>query len=128
MRLLKTKPFGRWARKEGLRDRALSVAAGEMRHGLVDAVLGGGLVKKRIARAGGGKSCGYRVLAALDQRRCCVFLYGFAKSERDDLDQRELADLKRLALAYLGLDEETLQHALADGQLTEVEGGESKTA
>ena len=128
MRLLKTKNFGRWARKEGLRDRELSGAAGEMQHGLVDAMLGGGLVKKRIARAGGGKSGGYRVLAAMDPHWRCVFLYGFAKSERDNVDDKELASLKRLAQAYLALDEQTVERALVDGQLTEVDSGETKTA
>lgn len=128
MRLLKTKPFSRWARKEGLRDRALREAAEEMRHGLVDAELGAGLVKKRVARTGGGKSGGYRVLAATDLRRRCVFLYGFAKSERDNVDDKELAGLKRLAQAYLGLDEETVNRGLASGQLVEIDGGESQTA
>lgn len=128
MRLLKAKSFGRWARKEGMRDKALLEAAEEMRHGLVDAQLGGGLVKKRVARAGGGKRGGYRVLAATDLRLRCVFLFGFAKSERDDMDDNELASLKRLAQAYLGLDEDAVERALALGQLVEVEGGESKTA
>ncbi|MGH8709360.1 MAG: type II toxin-antitoxin system RelE/ParE family toxin [Burkholderiales bacterium] len=126
--MLKTKSFSRWARKEGVRDKALLEAAEEMRHGLVDAQLGGGLVKKRVARAGGGKRGGYRVLAATDLRLRCVFLFGFAKSERDDLDDKELAGLKRLAHAYLGLDEDAVERALALGQLVEVEGGESKTA
>lgn len=128
MRLLKTKPFSRWARKEGLRDRVLREAAEEMRHGLVDAELGGGLVKKRIARTGGGKSGGYRVLAATDLRRRCVFLYGFAKSERDNVDNTELASFKRIAQAYLGLDEGAVERALASGQLMEIDGGESQTA
>jgi len=128
MRLLKTKSFSRWARKEGLRDKALLEATEEMRHGLVDADLGSGLMKKRVARAGGGKSGGYRVLAATDMRLRCVFLYGYAKSERDDLDDRELAGLKRLAQAYLGLDEEAVERGLALGQLMEVDSGESKTA
>lgn len=128
MRLLKTKSFSRWARKERLRDKALLEAAEEIRRGLVNADLGSGLMKKRVARTGGGKSGGYRVLVATDMRLRCVFLYGYAKSERDDMDDRELAGLKRLAQAYLGLDEESIAQGLAFGQLMEVDSGESKTA
>jgi hypothetical protein len=128
MRLLKSKPFSRWARKAGLRDKALVEAAEEMRHGLVDAELGGGLVKKRVARMGGGKSGGYRVLAAIDPHRRCVFLYGFAKSERDNVDDKELAGLKQLAHAYLRLGEEAVQRGLASGQLVEIDSGESQAA
>lgn len=94
MRLLKAKTFGRWARKKGLPDAALVAAAGEMRRGLLDAELGSGLVKKRIGRAGSGKSGGYRVLAALRIAECCVFIYGFAKNERDNVDVHELQALK----------------------------------
>lgn len=47
MRVLKTKPFARWARKERLDDLLLAAAVAEMRRGLVDANLGGGLLKKR---------------------------------------------------------------------------------
>ena len=125
MRLLKTKNFGRWARKEGLRDTVLYKAGEEMRHGLVDADLGAGLVKKRVARAGGGKSGGYRVLAALDVRKRCVFLYGFVKSERENLDDKQLVGLKRIAQEYLGMDESLLERALMAGIFSEVEGGES---
>src|SRR5258706_380352 len=58
MRVLKTKTFARWTRKEGVADAALRAAVEEMRAGLVDANLGAGLVKKRIARPGRGKSGG----------------------------------------------------------------------
>src|SRR6266446_941273 len=100
MRVLKLKAFARWARKEALPDHSLRVAVEEMRSGLVDADLGGGLFKKRVARAGGGKSGGYRTLLAADLRERWVFLHGFAKSERDDLDDAELRDWKRLAKSY----------------------------
>lgn len=66
MRALKTRWFARWARREGVTDAALRKAVGEMSHGLVDAVLGGGLVKQRIARPGAGKSGGLRTLLAAD--------------------------------------------------------------
>jgi hypothetical protein len=56
--------FARWARKEGVTDRALRVAVAEMESGLVDARLGGGLFKKRVALPGGGKRGGARTIVA----------------------------------------------------------------
>ncbi|MDO9202972.1 MAG: type II toxin-antitoxin system RelE/ParE family toxin, partial [Hydrogenophaga sp.] len=62
MNIYKTRWFDRWARKEGLAASSLCTAVHEMMLGLVDADLGGGLVKKRIGRPGQGKSGGYRTL------------------------------------------------------------------
>jgi len=63
-----------------------------MRNGLLDADLGGGVFKKRIARPGRGKRGGYRTILAADLRNRWVFLFGFAKSKRDNLDDAELRD------------------------------------
>jgi len=124
MRLLKVKTFSRWARKQRLPDSALAVAADEMRRGLLDAELGAGLMKKRVARAGSGKSGGYRVLAALRVAERCVFIYGFAKSERDNVDAQELRSLRQLAQAYLAMDEAGIERLIEAGELVEVAGGE----
>jgi hypothetical protein len=95
----------------------------EMQAGLVDANLGGGLLKKRVARAGGGKRGGYRTLLASNLRDRWVFLYGFSKNERDSVDDVELRALKRIAQAYLGMDETLLKRFLDAGELTEVDDG-----
>jgi hypothetical protein len=126
LRVFKLKAFARWARKEGLADGSLRAAVREMVAGLLDADLGGGLFKKRIARRGGGKSGGYRTLVAADLRGRWVFLYGFAKSERDDVDDAELRELKRLAYFYLTLGEETISRLMDAGELIEVKNGESQ--
>jgi len=128
VRVLKLKAFARWARKERLADGLLRVAVREMRSGLMDANLGGGLLKKRVARPGGGKSGGYRTILAADLRERWVFLYGFAKSERDDLDDDELRELKRLAQSYLALSEETIDRLIDDGKLIEVKNGEPQAS
>lgn len=119
-RVLKTK-----ARKEGLVDRALLSAVAEMEAGLVDARLGGGLFKKRVARPGGGKSGGVRTIVAGRLRDRWIFLYGFAKSERDNIDDDELYALKRIAETLLALDEAALERAVIEGQLLEVTDGQS---
>jgi hypothetical protein len=128
MRVLKTRWFARWARKEGLTDVALRSAVDEMRRGLVDAVLGGGLIKKRIARPGGGKSGGYRTLLAADFRDRWVFLYGFAKSERENIGDGDLRELRRLAQEYLSMGEAATRRLVGMGVLMEVSDGKPETS
>jgi hypothetical protein len=62
VRIFKNKPFARFARKARLADPALREAIANAAKGLIDADLGGGVVKQRIARAGGGKSGGFRTI------------------------------------------------------------------
>ncbi len=128
MQIFKTRTFARWARREGLKDAVLRAAVDEMQAGLVEANLGGGLVKKRVARAGSGKRGGHRALLATNLRDWWVFLYGFSKNERDNVDDDELRALKRIAQAYLGMEEELLDQFLDAGELIEVDDGESKTS
>ena len=82
--------------------------------------LGGGIIKQRVARRGGGRSGGYRTVIAYQTSQRSVFLYGFAKSERDNINDRELADLKKLARHYLSFDDVQVATALASADLREV--------
>jgi len=88
--------------------------------GSVDADLGGHLIKQRIARPGGGRSGGTRTVIAYRAVQRSVFLYGFAKSERDNIDDQELADLKNLARHYLGYSDAQIAVALIHPELTEI--------
>jgi hypothetical protein len=49
-----------------------------------------------------------------------VFLYGFAKSARDNIDDKELDDFKKLARHYLGFSEQQIALALDESELREV--------
>ena len=122
MLIAKTRWFARWARRERLTDAVLRSAVDEMRRGLVDAVLGKGLVKKRVARVGGGKSGGFRTLLATNMHDRWVFVYGFAKSERESIEDRQLQDLQRLARAYLSLSETETRRLLEAGVIQEATG------
>ena len=122
-RTFKTRVFARWARKEGVTDRALLAAVAEMESGLVDARLGGGLLKKRVGLAGGGKRGGARTIVAGNFRDRWIFLYGFAKNERDNIDQKEERDLKRVAGVLLGLDGAALVRLAEAGELREMKDG-----
>lgn len=99
MRVFKTKWFSRFASKEKLDDASLAEAIKRAEKGLIDAELGGNLIKVRIARKGQGRSSGYRTLIAFRKNKRAVFLFGFAKNERDNIEDDELTSLKEIAAA-----------------------------
>ena len=121
MAIYKTRWFDRWARKQGLTASALCAAVDEMAAGLFDADLGGGLLKKRIARPGQGKSGGYRTLVATNKGNRWVFVFGFPKNERSNIDRDEEVALKKLADHLLSLTAQAVNKARQAGELIEVE-------
>ncbi|WP_309735431.1 type II toxin-antitoxin system RelE/ParE family toxin [Chamaesiphon sp. OTE_75_metabat_556] len=121
MAIYKTRWFNRWAHKQRLDDLSLCAAVREMTAGLYDADLGGGLVKKRIARSGQGKSGGFRTLIATNKEDRWVFIYGFPKNERSNIDKNEEEALKKLATELLSLTSEALDLAKDDNELMEID-------
>ena len=120
MRTFKTKPFARFADREGIEDRALCEAVGRVAKGLVDADLGGGVIKQRIARQGQGRSGGFRAIVVFRRGERALFVHGFAKSDRENLRRNELGALRTLADEVLGLDGPGLEAMLANGTISEV--------
>ena len=121
MQVFKTREFGRFSRKERIGDDQLCEAIERAANGLVDADLGGGVIKQRIARHGQGRSGGYRSIIAFRSSKRGVFMYGFAKSGKANLSDKELVIYKRLALILLGASNADLAHMLATGELIEVD-------
>jgi hypothetical protein len=128
MRVYKIKGFARFQRRERIADKALVEAIQAAERGLVDADLGGGLIKQRIARPGQGKSGGFRTLIAYLRSERAVFLFGFAKNERDNIDDDELETLRERGQVFLALSTGQLARLLAEGDLTEVEYDEKGEA
>jgi hypothetical protein len=102
-RVFKTRPFARWQRKTQLTDDILCRAILEMEQGLIDADLGGGLFKKRIALPGRGKSGGTRTMIASNRSDRWIFVYGFEKNERENINTIELKALRSYAQIVLSL-------------------------
>jgi hypothetical protein len=121
MRVFKNKAFSKWAAKEGLVDVVLLAAVDEMERGLIDADMGGHVVKKRVALAGGGKSGGVRTLLAYKAGNKAFFVYGFAKNARANISADELKALKYLAKELLKYSDKALTDAIKHGALIEVE-------
>ena len=116
----KTKAFARFADREGLEDAELCQAVRRARRGLIDADLGGGVIKQRIARKGGGRSGGFRAIVLLRRNELAFFVYGFAKSSRENLRRNELEVFRKLADEMLALTGAGLTAALANGTIIEV--------
>jgi hypothetical protein len=101
LKIYKTQVFEKWSKREGLSDATLRKAVDEMNRGLVDAELGGGLVKKRMARSGQGKRSSYRTLLAFRSQHRAIFMTGFSKNEIDNITPDEKDVFKRLCGIYL---------------------------
>jgi hypothetical protein len=120
VRVFKTRDFSRFARKEGIDEARLYEAITRADRGLVDADLGGGVIKQRVARPGKGRSGGHRTVIAYRSKERAIFIHGFAKNTKDNVTSLELAALKRLATEYLGYDAAQVDAHLKDGAWTEV--------
>ncbi len=120
MRVFKNKPFLRFAKKAGIKNSTLCKAILNAERGLIDADLGGGLIKQRVARDGEGKSGGFRTIIIFKSGTMAFFVHGFAKNERDNIDVDDLAMLKRLASEMLSYTDEALRQAVNKGILVEV--------
>ncbi|WP_180684172.1 type II toxin-antitoxin system RelE/ParE family toxin [Tepidicella baoligensis] len=119
-RVFKTRHFARWMRKTELTDAGLCQAVEEMAAGLIDADLGGGVVKKRVGLGNRGKRGGARTLIATNKGDRWFFVYGFEKNERANIDDEELEALRDLAADLLTLPARQLYDSVADGTLQEI--------
>jgi len=104
-----------------LDDSLLKMAVLEIQRGLLEADLGGGIVKKRIALPGRGKHGSTRTLLATNRNDRWFFVFGFGKNERVDISENEFESLKNLAKDLLGLTAVQIAVSLEEGSLVEVE-------
>ena len=119
-RVFKNKPFIRFARKCEIADADLCRSVDAANRGLIDADLGSGVIKQRIARRGSGKSGGFRTLIVFRNLDRAIFVHGFAKNDTDNISPDELKALKKLALDLLGYREADFDASTKSGTQTEV--------
>ena len=120
MRVFKTRWFTRHAAKEGIDDAKLAEAVRQIEKGLIDADYGGGMIKQRIAREGGGKSGGHRSIIAFKSETRSIFFYSFPKCKKDNLDKSEVKEYREATAIYLGLTDAQIELALDNKELEEI--------
>jgi hypothetical protein len=120
LRVFKNAWFERFARKEKISAEALWEAIERAEQGQIDADLGGDVIKQRITRPGGGKSKGYRSIVLYRKDDKAFFVFGFPKSEQDNIREDEEVQFKKMAKRVLALTDEQLQLLIAKGQFEEV--------
>jgi len=120
IRIFKTRWFARFARRERISDARICEAVRRAEAGLIDADLGGGLIKQRVARPGQGRSGGYRVLVVFRPVDRAVFIFGFSKSARENISPDELETAKKVAAYWLEASPAEIDDAIEEEKLVEV--------
>ncbi len=123
IRIYKNRWFAKFASREGISDATLVAAIDQANRGLIDADLGGGLIKQRVAREGGGKSGGYRTLVFFRHEERAIFAFGFAKSDKANLSAAELKVYKQAAKIVLALTQAQIDTEVSEERLFEVNEG-----
>jgi len=121
LRISKNAWFCRFARREKIKDAVLIEAIARAERGLIDADLGGGVFKQRLARPGQGRSGGYRSIIIFQKGERAFFVYGFAKSDRENIDPDEAAAFKKSAKAFFALSDKQIEILIKDKELSEVD-------
>jgi hypothetical protein len=120
---LMTKKFSKWVKKKKLNPLDLTRSLNEVIGGTFEANLGGHIYKKRVARAGKGKSGGFRTIICFKQNDRAVYVHGFSKSSKGNISDKELQSLKELAAILLNMNNNELRAAISSGVLVEVNNG-----
>ena len=121
MKKLCTKWFKKWARKLNLSDENLLQAIENLKNGLSVADLGSNIYKVRVQRPGKGKSSGFRTIVVYKVEENAIFLYGFGKNEKANIDKQELNYFKKLGSDLLALNVEQISNFIEKQILFDLE-------
>jgi hypothetical protein len=120
VRIFKNKWFAKFAKREGITDIKLREVIADVERGKIDVNYGGDVIKQRIARVNEGKSGGYRSVILYQKNNKAFFVYGFAKSERENIDEDEEREFKELAKLTFSLSDDNLAKLIQQGAYTEL--------
>jgi len=120
MKIIKTKLFAKWATKNQVSDKSLTVAAKEIVIEIYEANYGGGVIKKRVANKGRGKSGSTRTIVVFKKGKHCFFVYGFEKNAKDNISSNEEKAFKIIAKSLLTYSDLKIDELIKDGALMEI--------
>ncbi len=119
-RVFKNPWFAKFARKERIADHVLREAVLRAEQGLIDADLGGGVIKQRLPRQGQGRSGGYRSLVLFKSGSRAIFVSGFAKSAQSNISAADEQELKSAADIMLALSEADMDELVRNNEIVEI--------
>lgn len=96
-------------------------AVDNLQKGLSVADLGGNLFKIRVKRTGQGKSSGFRTILACRKEDKAIFLYGFGKNEKQNINKTELRYFKKLGSDLLGISPRQIEKLKEEQVLFDLE-------
>lgn len=120
LRIFKNRWFEKFSRKENIDEASLVEAIDRIIAGAIDADLGSGVIKQRVARDGAGKSGGFRTIILFKIGNRAVFVFGFAKSDKSNLSKTELVEFRKVAKIILALSDAQIQNEIDCARLFEV--------
>jgi hypothetical protein len=121
MKRLSTKWFKKWSKKVKLTNDDLLGAISDLEDGLSTTDLGSHLFKVRVKREHSGKSSGFRTIIVYQENEKAIFLYGFGKNEKENIDKSELQYFKKLGDDLLALNSEQLEESIGQKILFDLE-------
>lgn len=121
MKIIKTKLFAKWAIKNEVNDESLVIAANEIAIDVYEANYGGGVIKKRVANKGRGKSGSTRTIVAFKKGRHCFLVFGFEKNAKSNISSNEEKAFKMIAKSLLAYSDQELNELIKERALVEIE-------
>ena len=121
MDVFETRWFKKWSEKKGISYKDLIDAIDRTAKGLGIVDLGGNVYKIRIAKMGQGRSGGYRTILIYKTKKRSLFIYGFEKSDLDNIDSSTLNDYKRYAKEFLDYSDVEMNRIVENGTIFPLE-------
>ena len=121
MKKLSIKWFKKWSKKANLTNQDLLEALKNLEDGLSTTDIGSHLFKVRVKREHSGKSSGFRTIIVYQENDKAIFLYGFGKNEKQNIDKTELQYFKKLGNDLLALNSKQLKQFVEQEILFDLE-------
>ncbi|MCF6776230.1 type II toxin-antitoxin system RelE/ParE family toxin [Thiotrichales bacterium 19X7-9] len=126
MKIFKNKWFDRFCKKQNITDKKLLKLISNIENGKIDVDYGGFVIKQRLARDNQGKSGGYRNIILYRSGDKAFFVYGYAKKDKDNLNNEEVSAFREMATELLKLSEDNINKLIKQSKLIEVKQDEKK--
>lgn len=121
MKKLITKWFKKWSKKSNIDFNDLNDSILNLELGLSAARLGNNLYKVRVKRKDSGKSSAFRTIIVYKENEIAIFLYGFKKNEKDNVNSTELKYLMKLGNDLISLNNRELNKLMINNMLFDIE-------